>query len=193
MNEAEQQTIVAEMKAGRARMKQIFESTISESDDFHSGNFDQKSFRVALSRIAVQSQNVVGDAYTLLTMLRTQGRNLILTRDLLVYSLIAFFGLCFFTVSVFIFRRIFNSIAEIQAGTVVIGTGNLDFFLKEIRNDEFGQLAHAFNQMVSRLKAVTSSKEDLEKEVKERKQAEKLAEKLQEANSQQDAFAYSIS
>ena len=104
VNEAEQQTIVAEMKAGRARMKQIFESTISESDDFHSGNFDQKRFRVASSRIAVQSQNVVGDAYTLLTMLRTQGRNLILTRDLLVYSLIAFFGLCFFTVSVFIFR-----------------------------------------------------------------------------------------
>ena len=60
----------------------------------------------------------------------------------------------------------------LQAGTAVIGSGNLDFIIEEKRNDEIGDLSHAFNRMTTNLKAVTASKADLEREVTERKQAE---------------------
>jgi PAS domain S-box-containing protein len=70
------------------------------------------------------------------------------------------------------YRRILKSIRTLQAGTAVIGSGNLDFVIKEKKNDEIGDLSHAFNQMASSLKEVTASKADLEREITERKQVE---------------------
>ena len=65
-----------------------------------------------------------------------------------------------------------KSIATLQAGTVVIGSGNLEFAIEEKRNDEIGDLSRAFNRMTTDLKAVTASKADLEREIAERKRAE---------------------
>ena len=70
------------------------------------------------------------------------------------------------------YRRILKSIATLQAGTAVIGSGNLDFTIEEKKNDEIGDLSRAFNQMTTNLKTVTASKADLEREVTQRKQAE---------------------
>ena len=70
------------------------------------------------------------------------------------------------------YRRILKSITTLQAGTAVIGSGNLDFIIEEKKNDEIGDLSRAFNRMTTDLKAVTASKADLEREVTQRKQAE---------------------
>ena len=65
-----------------------------------------------------------------------------------------------------------KAIATLHAGTAVIGSGNLDFRIEEKRDDEIGELSRAFNQMTADLKTVTASKEDLEREIAERKKAE---------------------
>jgi len=70
------------------------------------------------------------------------------------------------------YRRILKSISTLQAGTAIIGSDNLDFAIREKKNDEIGDLSRAFNQMTANLKAVTASKADLEREVTQRKQAE---------------------
>jgi PAS domain S-box-containing protein len=59
-----------------------------------------------------------------------------------------------------------------QKGTEVIGSGNFDYSVDEIRPDEIGDLSRAFNQMAVNLKAVTTSKAVLEQEVTERKKAQ---------------------
>ena len=60
--------------------------------------------------------------------------------------------------------------------------------------DEFGQLAHAFDQMTENLSA---SRDELEKEVGERKRAEAVlaqqAEELERSNQELDSFAHTAS
>ncbi|CAG0982858.1 partial two-component system, cell cycle sensor histidine kinase and response regulator CckA, partial [Methanosarcinales archaeon] len=61
-----------------------------------------------------------------------------------------------------------------------IGSGNLDFSIVDKKNDEFGELSHAFNRMTTDLKAVTASKSELEKEIIDRKRAEEALRESEE-------------
>jgi PAS domain S-box-containing protein len=70
------------------------------------------------------------------------------------------------------FRRILQAIARLQAGTRIIGSGNLDFAIDVKSDDEIGELSQAFNQMTGKLKTITASRAELEREIGERKQAE---------------------
>ena len=74
-------------------------------------------------------------------------------------------------------RRITTSLAKLHKGTEVVRSGNLDYAIKVEREDEIGELSHAFNQMTASLKGVTVSKSDLEKEMVERNRAEEALRK----------------
>jgi PAS domain S-box-containing protein len=69
-------------------------------------------------------------------------------------------------------RGINSSISNLAKGTVVIGSGNLDYLIEAKTKDEIGELSRAFNGMTANLKTITASKKELEKEIAERKQAE---------------------
>ena len=77
--------------------------------------------------------------------------------------MIVAFGAYFVTVYFVVYRRTLRSIAKLQDGTKIIGSGNLDYLLPLKSNDEIGELSQAFNQMTANLKTVTASKIDLEK------------------------------
>jgi signal transduction histidine kinase len=74
-------------------------------------------------------------------------------------------------------RRITTSLAKLHKGTEVVRSGNLDHSIIVERDDEIGELSHAFNQMTASLKEVTVSKSDLEREMVERKRAEEALRK----------------
>ena len=78
-------------------------------------------------------------------------------------------------------RRITTSLAKLRKGTEVVRSGNLDYTIMVERDDEIGELSHAFNHMTASLKEVTVSKSDLEKEMVERKRAE---EELRKAHDE---------
>jgi methyl-accepting chemotaxis protein len=84
------------------------------------------------------------------------------TRTVLIYVMVGLFGAFLLASYMLTYRRILKSLARLQAGTAVIGSGNLNFVMKEKTNDEIGDLSHAFNQMTTNLKVVTASKQDLE-------------------------------
>jgi signal transduction histidine kinase/HAMP domain-containing protein len=86
--------------------------------------------------------------------------------------MIGIFGAFLASSYVQIIRRVLKSIARLQAGAAVIGSGNLDFIIEEKKDDEIGDLSRTLNRMTGDLKAVTASKRDLEKEITERKRAE---------------------
>lgn len=54
--------------------------------------------------------------------------------------------------SVLIFRSISRPLSVLQKGTRIIGEGNLDYQIPIETNDEIGQLARSFNQMVQNLR-----------------------------------------
>jgi len=71
-------------------------------------------------------------------------------------------------------KSISAPINRLHEGAEIIGDGNLDYETRIESNDEIGQLAGAFNEMTHNLKNVTASRDELNKEVNERKEMEKV-------------------
>ncbi|MDD5169934.1 MAG: PAS domain S-box protein, partial [Syntrophales bacterium] len=173
----EQQALVANIQANQNRLKDVFDSVVSTQGSLSRNGkaaaaVDPASLQVSWSRMAVQSQALAADASHLAQLLHRQTDGLKNTRTILMYVLMALFGIFLLASYMFTYRRILKSIAALRAGAAVIGSGNLDFAIDERKNDEIGELSHAFNLMASDLKTVTASKTDLEREIAERKQAE---------------------
>ncbi len=74
---------------------------------------------------------------------------------------------------------IIKPIRKLQDSARIISRGNLDFKVDIKSSDEIGLLARSFNKMTDDLKSITASRDDLDKEVKRRIEAEeKLVESL---------------
>jgi signal transduction histidine kinase/DNA-binding response OmpR family regulator len=98
-----------------------------------------------------------------------------------LYSNIVFGLLALFIVSVVvvIVRSITYPLARLREGIKIIAEGNLDYKTNIKTHDEIGQLSHAFDSMTENLKKITVSRDELSKEIEERKRAE---EALRETN-----------
>ena len=75
-------------------------------------------------------------------------------------------------------RKIAKPLAVLSLATEKIGKGDFNYKINLRQKDEFGSLADSFNSMAVRLQQTTISVGRLEKEVVERKKAEKKLEKL---------------
>ena len=172
----EQQALVANIQANQARLKEVFESVASAQGSVSRNQnavLDLESLQVSWSRMAVQIQGLASDASRLSMLLRQQRDELTYKRTMLIYVMVGLFGVFLIVSYMQTYRRILKSIVTLRDGADVIGSGNLDFVIKETKNDEIGELSYAFNRMTADLKAETASKADLEREVMERNRAEK--------------------
>ena len=88
---------------------------------------------------------------------------------ILVIAVIVLAILVAFTVA----KSISEPIQILQKGTAEIGRGNLDHKVGTDAKDEIGQLGRAFDQMTEKLKTITASRDELDREVNERKKVEK--------------------
>ncbi|MBW2428933.1 MAG: PAS domain S-box protein [Deltaproteobacteria bacterium] len=92
-------------------------------------------------------------------------------RDFVFVLLVIVIVLSIFTA--FIVAKSFSDpIQALQQGAEEIGRGNLDFKVGTDAKDEIGQLGRAFDQMTEKLKAITASRDELNREINERKKAE---------------------
>jgi PAS domain S-box-containing protein len=162
----EQQALISNMQANLGRLKTVFDSIVSaigSSAQEQGEPFDPRLLQVSWSRIAVQSQELVSDAWRLSQLLDAQAGKAERDNTIIILTMIGVFGAYFLTNFLIVQRRTLKSIARLQAGTAVIGSGNLDFMIEEKKNDEIGDLSHAFNRMASDLKKVTASKVEYQK------------------------------
>jgi signal transduction histidine kinase/HAMP domain-containing protein len=82
---------------------------------------------------------------------------------------------------VFFARSITTPVHRLMQSAAEIGRGNLDYRVESQTSDEIGRLSRSFNQMAQDLKSVTASRDELNKEITERKQAEEaLRQKVRE-------------
>ena len=70
-------------------------------------------------------------------------------------------------------KSVSEPIQILQKGTAEIGRGNLDHKVGTDAKDEIGRLGRSFDQMAEKLKIITASRDELDREVSERKKAEK--------------------
>ena len=80
----------------------------------------------------------------------------------------------------FISGSIVKPIHALHRGTEIIGEGNLDYKVGTKAKDEIGQLTRAFDQMTENLKSTTTSIDNLNKEISERKRSEKTLQESEE-------------
>jgi PAS domain S-box-containing protein len=90
----------------------------------------------------------------------------------LVLILLGVLGMLSVMISLFLAKSISDPIKNLQKGVMIIGKGNLNHKIGTDAGDEIGQLGKAFDQMTENLKDITASRDELEKEIKERCQAE---------------------
>ncbi len=79
--------------------------------------------------------------------------------------------------SLLVARSISKPLYELTKGAGIIGKGDLEHRVELKTKDELGQLATAFNEMTESLKKTTASRDELEREVTERKRAEETLRK----------------
>lgn len=75
-------------------------------------------------------------------------------------------------------RAIFKPLKILKQGTEIIGGGKLDHRIPLKKKDEFGSLAYSFNGMSERLLQTLASRDELNREIDERKAAEQNLERL---------------
>ncbi len=173
----EQNAIAVNLRTNLLNTKAVFDDIVSSPAQ--PGGTDTGFIQLSWSRMAVQNQGMVFDAGRLASLMGAQADELRQTRTYLIFALIGAF-VAFLLTSYFLFsRRTLKSIAELQEGARIVGSGDLGYTIEEKGDDEISDLTRSFNQMTSDLQHVTATKEDLEREIAGRKYAE---EELVRAN-----------
>lgn len=98
-------------------------------------------------------------------------------------AIINFIIMTFFILSIIILlflvsRSISKPLGKLKQGIEIMGKGNFEHQIEIVSKDELGDFASAFNQAVVSLKEITASRDELNKEIVERKKAEKKLKKL---------------
>jgi len=164
---AEQKALVQSIRQSQENMKQVFDSIVASMGASQNATQNPSevlaAFQVSWSRMNIQTQTLISDATQLAQLLRSQVDHLNSTNFSLIFGTIIMFSV--FVVAIYFqtFRRTLKSINELREGTKIIGSGNLDYKLKENERNEIGELSMSFNQMSANLKAITASKTELEK------------------------------
>jgi len=168
----EQQEIVRNIQEHQRRLKEVFDTLLRRTSKIDRTSINPVFLQAFWSRITIQSHALASDASSLLQILRASTDRSKRTNLLVVVFMFGIFAAFFLIIHFIILHRTLKSIAKLQAGTVVVGSGNLDFVIEEKENDEIGELSRSFNRMTADLKTVTASKSDLEREIAERKRVE---------------------
>jgi PAS domain S-box-containing protein len=103
----------------------------------------------------------------------TNLRNLVVIILLIV---IVLSGITAFSIA----HSISEPIKRLSEGAAIIGSGNLDYKIGTNQKDEIGQLSRTFDKMTLDLKQTTASRDELNKEITERKKAEETLRKSEE-------------
>lgn len=148
-----------------------------EIPDFKDVNSD--SFQVSpiykeivWSRNNVQSQGLIYEAWYLRHAYNNDTNDAENWNRFLVFTFIAAILAIIIVNYLIISRRVVESIQEINAGSKIFATGNLDYRIKVSDEDEFGDLAEGLNRMAGQLKVVTASRDELNLEISLRKKSE---------------------
>lgn len=97
---------------------------------------------------------------------------------IITFVLMTFFILNIITLSLLFSKSISKPLGKLKQGIELIGKGNLEHQIEVVSKDELGDFTSAFNQAVASLKEITASRDELNKEIVERKKLEEKLKKL---------------
>jgi PAS domain S-box-containing protein len=135
--------------------------------------------QVTWSRMNVQSQGMIYEAWRLRHLYNDDVNDARNWNNLLMLALMAAMLVIISINYTLLSRRLMRSIGEVIAGSEIFATGNLDYRIPVISDDEIGGIAQRLNTMAEQIHMVTASRDELNREISERKRSE---EALHETN-----------
>jgi len=135
--------------------------------------------QVTWSRINVQSQGLIYEAWRLRHLYNNDVNEARFWNNILVLALMAMMLLIISVNYLLISRRLVRSIKEVNAGSEAFALGNLEYRIPISSDDEIGGIARRLNTMAEQIRSITASRDELNREIAERKRAE---EELTESN-----------
>jgi nitrate/nitrite-specific signal transduction histidine kinase len=142
-------------------------------------------------------EGVVADAARLGRISRQ--RSMLITDRLVAWTAVGLVALAAFMLAIAwaLGRGIVRPVRALHKGTAIVGSGQLDHRVGMPGDDEIGQLSRSFDEMVANLRKVTASRDELDREVAQRKEAEERMRRalveLGRSNTDLERFAYSAS
>jgi len=139
-----------------------------------------------VAQLLITSHSIITDASKLAEGAHTEATEAQRVAANLTVILMIVLAIAITTSALIIARSISKPLDELTKGAEIIGKGDLEHKVGVRSKDELGQLAAAFNNMTGSLKTITASRDELDREVTERKKAEedvkRYAEQLEQAN-----------
>ncbi len=139
-----------------------------------------------VAQLLITSHSVITDASNLAEEAQAEVMGAQRLAANLTLILMVILAITVTTSSLLVARSISKPLDKLTKGAEIIGKGELEHKVEVKSKDELGQLAAAFNNMTASLKKVTASRDELDREVTDRKRAEenvkKYAEQLEQAN-----------
>lgn len=142
-------------------------------------------------------EGVVADAARLGRISRQ--RSMLITDRLVAWTVAGLVALAAFMLVIAwaLGRGIVRPVRALNKGAAIVGSGRLDHRVGVAGDDEIGQLSRSFDEMVANLRKVTASRDELDREVARRKEAEERMRQalleLGRSNTDLERFAYSAS
>ena len=164
----EEQIILDRIRQNREEIETIFSQLEKQRNDGE----EYELRGILAAQLSVKLQSMASDISCLDEASQEKLITAIQTSSLLVtlfmIAIVAVIGANSFLTR----NAVVRPLTKLQEGTEMIGSGNLDYKVGTSAEDEVGQLSRAFDQMTANLKVITASRDELNKEVAQRKQAE---------------------
>jgi len=120
------------------------------------------------SRLMLKLQETFRYSAALKQQTENELNNIHRTASWLTLILVFFSALSSILIGHLVGKNIFIPIQKLLKGTHTIGSGNLEFHIEADRNDEVGELSHAFGKMTDNLKKSMISRDELEQRVRDK-------------------------
>jgi len=134
-----------------------------------------------------------GKAVEFLDSAKTTTEQSLQTMYLLLFSVVV--AMMLFTL--YLTRSITRPVETLRAATVSIGKGKFNTPLNVVTGGELGELASSVREMADNLSKVTASRDELNNEILERKQADakrnKVMAELEDKAAEMERFVYTVS
>jgi len=153
--------------------------------------------QVMWSRINVQSQGLIFEAWRLRHLYNNDVDQARFWNNILVIALMLTILIIISINYLLISRRLVQSIKDVNAGSDEFAKGHLEYRIPVSADDEIGGIAAGLNRMAGQIQSITASRDDLNREIEVRKQAEEVREvllkELEQKNIELDRFTYTVS
>ncbi|MBI4776201.1 MAG: PAS domain-containing protein [Deltaproteobacteria bacterium] len=176
-NSAEKQEMLENIRHNSRSMKEAFLKLVSNyqhpAQAASTELIEEAEERLA-GRVLIQSRGVLSSALRLESLIHDEITTTQRRINILIFFLVIAVTFPLTTALIGMVRNINTSLTALRKGTEVVAAGNLSHRIAISTQDEIGELSRSFDAMTEQLRDTTVSRDELSREVEERKRAEEL-------------------